>query len=496
MIYKIPNIGFLCKYPRKYSTQITPKPFHEIPGPKCLPIVGTLWKYLPLIGKYKFDRLHWNGFLKLKEFGPLVREEMIPGLPVVWVFKPEDIEMVYRCEGRYPERRSHLALQKYRLDRPEVYNSGGLLPTNGPEWWRLRRIFQKDLNKIQNVRSYLSKSDYVIKDFMECRISKYQNDFLPELDRLYLELTGLVAFDELLGCFSGKEIEPGSKMSELIDAVAVINGSLLKTDNGPQLWRKFDTPLYKKFCKAHLYLEEIAKDFVYKKVLQLEENPSAAQRSLLKQYLLNEELDIKDVIGMAADLLLGGIHTMSYTSAFGLYHLSRNIPEQEIMFEELNSLMTRNDSITETMLNQATYTRAVIKEIFRLSPISVGVGRILAKDAVLSEYFVPSGTIVVTQNQITCRLPEYFQNPEEFKPERWIRGNHLYKNIHPYLVLPFGHGPRTCIARRLAEQNFQLFLMNIIRRYKLEWKGDDVLDSISIQINKPDKMVQIEFMER
>lgn len=70
-------------------------------------------------------------------------------------------------------------------------------------------------------------------------------------------------------------------------------------------------------------------------------------------------------------------------------------------------------------------------------------------------------TMVVTQNQISCRLPQYFPNPNEFIPERWIRGHQLHKNIHPYLVLPFGHGPRACIARRLAEQNLQLFLMNV-----------------------------------
>lgn len=59
--------------------------------------------------------------------------------------------------------------------------------SNGPEWWRLRKIFQQDLNKIQNVRLYLSKSDQVIKNFLGTRIDKYKDDFLPELSRLYLE---------------------------------------------------------------------------------------------------------------------------------------------------------------------------------------------------------------------------------------------------------------------------------------------------------------------
>lgn len=80
-------------------------------------------------GEYKFDHLDRNGMRKLKKYGSIVREDIIPSVKVIWLFKPEDFEVLFRHEGRYPERRSHLALQKYRLDRPDVYNSGGLLPT-------------------------------------------------------------------------------------------------------------------------------------------------------------------------------------------------------------------------------------------------------------------------------------------------------------------------------------------------------------------------------
>lgn len=72
-----------------------------------------------------------------------------------------------------------------------------------------------------------------------------------------------------------------------------------------------------------------------------------------------------------------------------------------------------------------------------------------------------SQTVVVSQNQISCRLEEYFPEPEKFKPERWIKTHHLYKQPHPFLVLPFGHGARSCIARRLAEQNMLILIMKV-----------------------------------
>lgn len=137
---------------------IQPKPFEDIPGPRSLPVIGTLYKYLPYIGKhnsiakiiwfiwktiwfiehkmwhageYSFTKLHTNGFLKLKRYGPLVREEIVPGESIIWVFRPEDVAEIFKAEaGLHPERKSHLALLKYRKDRRDVYNTGGLLPTS------------------------------------------------------------------------------------------------------------------------------------------------------------------------------------------------------------------------------------------------------------------------------------------------------------------------------------------------------------------------------
>nr|CAD7201492.1 unnamed protein product [Timema douglasi] len=454
--------------------QVAVKEFHEIPGPKALPFVGTLWRYLPLLGEYKMDRLHHNGFRKLRLFGPLVREELLPGINVVWVFTPEDIEQVFRAEGRYPERRSHLALAKCRRDRPHVYNTGGLLPTNGPEWLRLRSAFQRDLSRPNCVKTYLPAIDEVIQEFLNKITPGHNgNDFLPELSKLFLELICLVAFDVRLDSFN----QNSELSSRLIDAALSINSSILRTDNGLQLWKWFDTPLYRKLKRSHLVLEQVAVELVTKKIeiLKLQNlNKTSHQPSLLELYLSSQHLDQKDVIGMSVDMILAGIDTTTNTSSFTLYHLATNINIQEKLYEECLKLLPDCKSpITAEVLSKAQYTKAVLKESFRLNPISVGVGRILSQDAILSGYKVPHGTVVVTQNQVTCRLPEYFSEPDKFIPERWIKGHQMYKSTSPYLVLPFGHGPRTCIARRLAEQNMQALLLKARHSFREREKETD-----------------------
>lgn len=79
----------------------------------------------------------------------------------------------------------------------------------------------------------------------------------------------------------------------------------------------------------------------------------------------------------------------------------------------------------------------------------------------LKGYNIPKGVNAVTINQIACQFEEHFPLPLEFRPERWIRGDSLYRQNHPYLVLPFGHGPRACIARRFAEQNILTVMLKV-----------------------------------
>ncbi|EFN78521.1 Cytochrome P450 302a1, mitochondrial [Harpegnathos saltator] len=480
-----------CSANSKHAQDV--RPFEDIPGPKSLPVVGTLYKYLPLIGEYSFTRLHTTGLLKLKRYGPLVREEIVPGVPTVWVFRPEDIASVLQAEaGLYPERRSHLALLKYRKDRSNVYNTGGLLPTNGADWWRLRREFQKVLSKPRNVAEYLEDTDVVVQEFVKlCQLEKI-DDFLPLLSRLFLELTCLVAFDVRMNSFSEEERRPDSRSSKLIDAAFETNSVIVRLDNGPRLWRYFETRLYRKLRKAQSYMEEVSQQMVSQR------NQSTSirrKKSLLEEYSRNEALDIKDIVGMSCDMLLAGVDTTTYSTSFALYHLARNSDLQDKLRHEATALLADPDSpITLEVLSNAAYTKAVIKETFRMNPISVGIGRILQTDVVLNGYHVPRGTVVVTQNQVTCRLPEYFNEPNSFVPERWLRSKDrtTRESINPYLVLPFGHGPRSCIARRFAEQNIQVVLLRMCRNLRFTWCGGN-LGTKSLLINKPDAPIKLEF---
>lgn len=217
-------------------------------------------------------------------------------------------------------------------------------------------------------------------------------------------VTCLVTFGERLNSFSADEQDESSRSSKLMWAAETTNSNILPTDQGLGVWRHFETGSYKKLRKSQEYMESVAVDLVSQKLAffkdtsdESTESPCSLSRtSLVEQYLKNPNLDLCDVVGMAADLLLAGVDTTSYTSAFALYHISRHPQIQQRLYEEsLRVLPDKQSPLLADCLNTGIpLTRATLKEVFRLNPISVGVGRILTKDMLLSGYQVPKGVRV------------------------------------------------------------------------------------------------------
>lgn len=53
--------------------------------------------------------------------------------------------------------------------------------------------------------------------------------------------------------------------------------------------------------------------------------------------------------------------------------------------------------------------------------------------------------------------PQHFTDADKFVPERWLREN-ANKLPNPFIHLPFGFGPRSCIGRRFAELELEVIL--------------------------------------
>nr|CAD7590064.1 unnamed protein product [Timema genevievae] len=169
-------------------------PFDEVPGPQILKILAKIWKYIPLVGTqitasamvYFINmlgtNLTWNRATRpfnhmFNKYGPVVRLQGPFGGDIVFLSRPEHIEMVYRQEGRYPVRSSLDSLEHYRLTHRRLRNVGPFIMF-GKEWENLR---QKIEAPVQNsVLQYHTEMEEISEELISrIRLLRNRQEEMP-----------------------------------------------------------------------------------------------------------------------------------------------------------------------------------------------------------------------------------------------------------------------------------------------------------------------------
>jgi cytochrome P450 len=221
----------------------------------------------------------------------------------------------------------------------------------------------------------------------------------------------------------------------------------------------------------------------------------------------NSNASFGDILSTVLDLMLAGIDTTAFSAGFIVYYLAKNPDKQEKLRKEIREFLPDSSTpITPEILARMPFMRACVKEGMRLTPLSVGIGRVTTQEeTIIRNYSIPKGTMVITHNQVACRFPENFDRPNDFVPERWIfdRKNDVKmspsndisfkrKKPHPFLSLPFGFGPRSCPGRRISDMNTYVLLIQLLRNFQIEYHYEDI-GVVTRLINIPDKPMQFRF---
>lgn len=187
-----------------------------------------------------------------------------------------------------------------------------------------------------------------------------------------------------------------------------------------------------------------------------------------------------------------------------LYHLACNPEKQTQLHHELRRILPScEDALTAENTKNMPYLRACIKEGLRITSITPGNFRITTKDLVLSGYRVPRGTGVLMGVLELSNSDEYFASSAQFVPERWLKSDSDVdvdvkacpeaRSRNPFVYLPFGFGPRTCIGKRIAELEMETLLARLLRRYKISWLAETPLQYESTIILSPHGDIRFKF---
>ncbi len=176
-----------------------------------------------------------------------------------------------------------------------------------------------------------------------------------------------------------------------------------------------------------------------------------------------EEGTISDaeLIGHVA-LMFGAAHlTTAHTLTWTLFLLAQHPCTLSTLNSELRSVMT-DAAPAPADLARMPATERVLKESMRILPASGYPQRMCAEPTQLGPLTIARGTPVVFSQFITHRLPELYDQPDHFCPDRW-----LTMTPSAYEYLPFGAGPRMCLGGPMAMMILKIALPTILRRYHL-----------------------------
>jgi cytochrome P450 len=132
------------------------------------------------------------------------------------------------------------------------------------------------------------------------------------------------------------------------------------------------------------------------------------------------------------------------------------------------------------------YTQNVINEALRLYPPGWILSRRSLEPDVLSGYEIPAGTDVLLSPYLLHRHPQYWKDPEAFRPERF---DAAHENERPrFAYIPFAAGPRHCIGESLALYEMLMHLYKVARHYRLTLASDEPIEleaQINLRTRKP-----------
>jgi len=176
-----------------------------------------------------------------------------------------------------------------------------------------------------------------------------------------------------------------------------------------------------------------------------------------KEMFTNEAIFAESVM-----FLIAGTETTSGSLAFVIHALAYFPEIQEKLYQEIIEITGPNDKeVTYDDVAKCEYLKCVVSEVMRHYPTATGSGRVMERDTMIGEHLITKDTYVFTNFSATFKDAKYFENPEEFRPERFE--NEKEKKA----FIPFGGGKRICIGKGLALTEVHTVIMILVKNFRL-----------------------------
>lgn len=336
------------------------------------------------------------------------------------------------------------------------YLGKGLLTVDGDFWLKQRRLIQPAFHK-QKMNQLVENMNQTITSELEALVEDKPIDLFPVMSQLAFNVVAKSLFQLSIS---------DEKLNRIKYIIEEVQNFLIKEIRLPHKawWFSLSGQV-----KRHLELAE-ENNQIIKEIIEDRVSSNTEINDLLNMLLetryedTGEGMSVKQLVDEIKVLFIAGHETTANALTFTLYLLGTHPEIQQKVFDEIVAIESQTNDIVE-QLQKMTYTNAVLNESMRLYPPAWITDRQNVTDDILAGYHIKKETLIGVSFYELHRNPKYWENPDEFIPERFL-GEQKKQSMQYFY--PFGAGPRMCIGSGFAIYEMCLTLAHIIKQYVIK----------------------------
>lgn len=346
----------------------------------------------------------------------------------------------------------------------------GLATNNNHETWlESRKLLAREFNN-KSVSQYLNDFENLTNEMM----GEWKSGSILDICQAMKNLTFHIACKTILGgTLSNVEAD---KVDEAVTYTSIVTYNRIFQAFPLPYW--LPTPLNYEFKKHFKNLEEI----VFHLIDETRKSGPSESPSVLEKLVFakDEETGFSYTDNQLRDevltLMLAGHETTAHSLTWTLGLLAKFPEIQENLYQELESKKFEREALEDLPL-----LNAFLQESMRLYPAFPTLSRKTKVDTQLGEYFLPKNTNVVIPIFVTQRNETYWVQAKTFDHKRFLTG----ENMRNFKHLPFGKGPRRCIAELFALQEMRIILNSLMKNFRFELTSEELPKETAFVSLKP-----------
>ena len=334
----------------------------------------------------------------------------------------------------------------------------GLLLMDGDEHMSHRRIMQEAFTRTR-LSGYIGHMDTVASRAVaqDWPVNDRRFLFLPAIKELTLDI-GAVVF---MGHEPGSDHDLVTRIKRAYETTTRAGGAIVRTPVPPFKWWR------------GLQARKVLEDYFTERVAQKRGTEGTDMLTVLT-HIADEDgnsFSDADIVNHMIFVMMAAHDTSSSTMTTMAYHLAANPQWQDKLREEGDRLIGDGPADIDALDKLETFD-LVIKESLRMvTPLPFNVRRAV-RDTSIQGHFIAAGTNICMWPGMNHLLPELWDNPEKFDPERFAEPRSEHKR-HRYAFAPFGGGAHKCIGLVFGQLEIKAVMHRVLQNYRLELPHPD-----------------------